>query len=225
MSNFEARIQRQKQAIELERKKQEAEDQVALSETEAKDAQRLDRIKNDERYKEIEKIAYSQELKEALEKYRIFFGDIWSHHEKVFDISNKEQFRIEFSDKENPVGSFKIYIRFSEAEESDPYSSFAGRIAEYAVVYITWRDKPEKREAVGEIGGGKDSRRKIYSGSDAKEGLGIEFYHSQFKSTESHSVPVFYGLNDFLDYLAKLIIKRMEDRNFSEKNIYNNVIF
>ncbi|NMA30164.1 MAG: hypothetical protein GX943_03885, partial [Candidatus Pacebacteria bacterium] len=49
MSNFEARIQRQKQAIELERKKQEAEDQVALSETEAKDAQRLDRIKNDER--------------------------------------------------------------------------------------------------------------------------------------------------------------------------------
>ncbi|MDD3999010.1 MAG: hypothetical protein PHR98_02840 [Candidatus Shapirobacteria bacterium] len=225
MSNFEARIQRQQEAILQERMKKEAEERVALKEVEAIDAQRLDLIKSDERFNQIKEVAYSPELKQALEKYRRLFG--WPNMDyngrESFDISNKEHFNILFSDKEDPVGSFRVYVRFMNKIYGD--EGVPDRGPEDAVVRISWRDEPTKRKLVYKTSGSKGSGSKEeYDGADAREGLGIEFYHSKFKDTEKKSVPVFYELDAFLNYLAKLVVTKMENHYFKEEQIYEKGI-
>ena len=225
MSNFEARIQRQQEAILQERMKKEAEERFALKEVEARNAQRLDLIKADDRFNQIKEIAYSPELKQALEKYRRLFGwpDMNYNGRESFDISNKEHFNILFSDKEDPVGSFRVYVRFKNGFPGD--EGVRDRDPEDAVVRITWRDEPTKRKLVYKSSGQKGSgSREEYGGADAREGLGIEFYHSRFEDTKKESVPVFYELDTFLNYLAKLVVIKMENHYFKEEQIYERGI-
>lgn len=201
MSNFEARIQRQKQAIELERKKQEAEDQVALSETEAKDAQRLDRIKNDERYIQMKEIAYSAELSEALKHIQEMLNPRSSHSIEVY-----------FNQHIEPVGVFHIPIVLDDGFEDQEYPRYPKGFS----IVIQWRNEPTQRvQTRKSYGYNKLSVGDEYAGFDAEAGLGIELrktlkYSESYDSLEERHERVlksqfFYDLNKLIDYLAKLI--------------------
>ncbi|MFA6754791.1 MAG: hypothetical protein WCR68_03130 [Candidatus Dojkabacteria bacterium] len=216
MSNFEARIQRQKQAIEQERMKKEAEKQSALNETEARDAQRLDRIKNDDRYLQMKDIAYSKQLSEALK-----------HIQRLLNPESSYPIEIHFYSQTEPVGVFHISVVLKDGYQDDEYPMYPKGFS----IVIQWRNEPTKRVQTYKSHGYKDSGNK-YAGFDAEAGLGIELrktieYSESYDYLEERErrqlkSQFFYDLNEFIDYLANLIA---EDTIEQENFLYDNFLF
>lgn len=202
MSNFEARIQRQRAAMDAAKKKDAAAEEASKQEAEARDAKRLDGIKSDKRYIQMKEIAYSKELREALEVYKSFFARD--------DDSRNKPIEVVFSDNDSPVGCFYVKVpvrKFWSGNGDSPDSP-----AEFHWLTIRWRDKATKRKYVKGRSGNKvwPSTPSKYVGLDADPGLGMDFKSAHYDVGDDRQSPVFYELDTLLDYLAKLVVQKQE---------------
>jgi hypothetical protein len=217
MSNFEARIQRQKQAIEQKRKKKETEKQAASEQEKFKDNQKLDEIKKDERYIQMRQIAHSFELSEALNYIQMEINPQSTHPIKVH-----------FYPQVEPVGVFHIPVVLEDGFTDDEYRQDPKGFS----LVIQWRDKDTKRTQTKKAYESKGGAGDEYAGFDAEAGLGIELrktlkYSESYDSLEEKHERLlkskfFYDLNELIDYLASLIAEdTIEQANF----LYNNFLF
>lgn len=218
MPNFESRIQRQSIIIEQEKaigdreakertekdKKISEENEVTKAKTEAEVQKKRE---SDERYLQIKEIAYSQELKEALEIYKELFS------------SDESPIIISFSaeDENHPAGTFNIEVPITKETPDD--NEHSGSRARSDIMFITWQNEATERKRIKSFSKFSNKGTQMtdvlsYQGIDAKPGLMICFAQAWFDWQDSKYVRVFNKLDDFLDFMAKVIIKKRQDSRF-----------
>lgn len=193
----------------------------------AEQTQKKEALEQDPRFQQLRAVAYSSELREALDAYSLEAGSIYRDIKTQTEAKGLSGLRgrqvtttvrtkapggtdiyyeVASSDKPNrPVGTFIVRSLMEPGIDDSECPS----VPRYLELEITWREEPEsrKRQKLQSYSGrGYPIIKTGYLGINANSGMGIMFLERRFNDdgiTESQTV--YCDLNSVIDAIAGML--------------------